>query len=212
MAGVEYAHEHMQEIGELPPNVEREPPEAAAAGSGTQTDRTRCLPVGSMLCWASIHSPNSGAMSIQGLRWRAPLPIRPCSPAPTPLKLAASSRFASPDGSATRGASSPSLRCLTVSPPDTHRRTSANLAEVRRCVSGEYREGPRRDSGCGPALLCQYGTAADPDEPDRRAEMAQSRAIARTCFMPNTRPERRGTAGFRMQTRRAVPRPLQAAR
>ena len=45
MAGVEYAQEHMQEIGELPPNVEHEPPEAAAAGSGTQTDRTGCLPL-----------------------------------------------------------------------------------------------------------------------------------------------------------------------
>ena len=162
-----------------------------------------------MLCWASIHSPNSGAMSIQGLRWRAPLPIRPCSPAPTPLKLAASSRFASPDGSATRGGCSPSLRCLTVSPPDTHRRTSANLAEVRRCVSGEYREGPRRDSGGGPALLCQYGTAADPEETARRAKMAQTHAMARTCFTPNTRAHSRRAKDARYASRAHARRRVQ---
>ena len=165
-----------------------------------------------MLCWASIHSPNSGAMSIQGLRWRAPLPIRPCSPAPTPLKLAASSRFASPDGSATRGASSPSLRCLAVSPPDTHRRTSAKFAEVRRCVSGEYREGPRRDSGGGPALLCQYGTAADPEETARRAKMAQTHAMARTCFTPNARDEWCRADDVRMQTEADARHPLHCAR
>jgi hypothetical protein len=49
-----------------------------------------------------------------------------------------------------------SPRSPSVAPPDTHRRTSDNLSEVRRCVSGGATEGP----GCG--RVCRVCIACVP--------------------------------------------------
>jgi hypothetical protein len=81
--------------------------------------------------------------SIQGTPLPNPLPrSRLCRPASRPLRLAASSRFASPDGSATWPSTS-SLRSPSVSPPDAHRRLN---------IYGVYPASIGRDNGGTPGV------------------------------------------------------------